>query len=178
MLFTIMRLLKLAAAPVSDAPASGFQESKSPGCARKGPMSKAELIGETNYYVCNKFCFGIEGQSGICCTIGERDWIIGPITDSERFLTDLNSSTGKGYTHKDVFIDYEEGSAMFPDKTTWQTPANYPAMRVLPSREKGFPCMFQNEDMLCGVHEIKPGICGSYRCPYLDDVLKNLEQNL
>lgn len=173
MLFTIMRLFKRSAAQAPEEPAS-----EQSGCARTGPMSKEELINETNYYVCNKVCFGVEGQSGICCTIGDRDWIIGPVTDSERFLADLNAGTGRGYTHQDVFIDYEEGSAMFPDKSTWQSPANYPAMRVLPESKKAFPCMFLDDNMLCGVHEIKPGICGAYRCPYLDNILKNLEQNL
>ena len=31
---------------------------------------------------------------------------------------------------EEIFVDYEEGKNMFPNKSTWQNQSSYPAFRV------------------------------------------------
>lgn len=140
--------------------------------------TKQEIINSTCYYTCSRMCYGVKNQAGICCTIGERDYIIGPITDPERFLADLSKKLGQNIKHDDVFIEYEEGHKMFPDKTCWQEKKNYPAMRVIPDKERGYPCQLLSLDMKCMVHSIKPKVCKEYLCDYLKGVVNYLDETL
>jgi hypothetical protein len=140
--------------------------------------TKEEIISSTCYYTCSRKCFGTLGQSGICCTIGERDYIIGPITDTERFLTDLSAKLGEKIKFEDVFVEYEEGHKMFPEKSCWQERKNYPAMRVIPDKGRGFPCQLLSLDMKCMVHSIKPEVCAEYLCDYLKETVSDLEKRL
>ncbi len=140
--------------------------------------TKQEVIDSTCYYTCSRMCYGIKDQAGICCTIGARDYIIGPIDDADRFLADLCKKLGKNIRFEDVFIEYEEGSKMFPDKSCWQVKENYPAMRVLPDQERGYPCQLLSLDMKCTVHSIKPKVCKEYLCDYLKGVVKYLDDTL
>lgn len=142
------------------------------------PPTKQEMIDTTCFYTCMSVCYGVKGQAGICCTIGERDYIIGPMTDPDRFLKDLREKLGEPVKYKDVFIDYEEGSKMFPDKPMWQQKKNYPAMRVLPDADLGYPCQFWSKEKLCMVHSIKPEVCRTYLCDYLQKTVDFLEETL
>lgn len=142
------------------------------------PPTKEDVISSTCYYTCSKVCYGIRGQSGICCTIGKRDYIIGPITDTERFLRDLSAKLGYEVDFDDVFIEFEEGSKLFPDKPTWQEPNNFPCMRVIPDEVRGHPCQFLSDDMKCTVHLIKPEVCKNYLCDYLKDIVETLDRCL
>lgn len=151
-----------------------INEAKSAG----EPPPKEEIIDSTCHYVCSKVCYGVRGQAGICCCIADRDYIIGPITDPKRFLRDLSNKLGKRIEFDEVFIKFEEGRKMFPDKKCWQDKRNYPAMRVIQDDKKLFPCQFLSEDMKCKVHSIKPKVCREYLCDYLKNIVNTLEESL
>jgi hypothetical protein len=70
--------------------------------------------------VCSKECFGIKDHHGSCCSVENRDFIIGPFSREEqrRFLHDINVNYDETKTLDDIFIDYEEGSKLFPEKST------------------------------------------------------------
>jgi hypothetical protein len=140
--------------------------------------TKQDVIDATCYYTCSRMCYGTRGQSGICCTLGERDYIIGPITDTERFLADLSKKLGETVKFADVFMEYEEGSKMFPDRKCWQEPKNYPCMRVVNDPSRGYPCQLLSLDMKCTVHSIKPKVCRDYLCDYLQNVVTFLDDTL
>ena len=80
--------------------------------------------------ICSKKCCGIDFYHGGCCSIENRDYIIGPIKDFNIFLEKLSLKIGRQVSKKEVFIDYEEGKNMFPNKPVWQNKENYPAFRV------------------------------------------------
>lgn len=139
---------------------------------------KEEVIASACYYTCSRMCYGQKDQAAQCCSIGSRDFIIGPITDTERFLADLSKKLGREIKFEDVFIDYEEGSKMFPEKSCWQVPTNYPCMRVMPDEERGFPCQMLSLDAKCMVYSIRPDTCKDYLCDYLKGVVNYLEKTL
>ena len=57
-----------------------------------------------------------------------------------------------------AFIDFEEGRALFPERPTWQEPANYPALRVLPDVD-WIPCRFYDKTAgACTVYDIRPAM--------------------
>ena len=121
----------------------------------------------TDCNICSNKCYGVEGLDGSCCTIESRDWIIGPHNDTKEFLERLSTKFGREVKYEDVFIDYEEGSKLFPYKETWRTPSVYPALRVDTSNSR-FPCIFYNTAMkACSIYEIRPSVCKSYECSYL-----------
>jgi Fe-S-cluster containining protein len=72
-----------------------------------------------------------------------------------------------------VFIDYEEGHKMFPDRLTWQNPKAFPALRInLDSKERH--CTFYNNTMrACSVYNIRPTTCQNFVCDYLRNKIKN-----
>ena len=123
--------------------------------------------------VCQKRCLGYEGMHGNCCTLTNRNWIIGPVADHEKFLVALRAAyPGVEIAWEDVFIGFEEGSRLFPERPVWQDPVNYPAFR--PNfAEKELPCVFYNSSIkACGVYEIRPWLCGHFKCEYLADYIK------
>ena len=110
---------------------------------------------------------GYPGNKGGCCTVDDRDWIIGPHTDSEEFVKRLSNKIGREIQYEEVFIEYSEGSKYFPNKPTWQNPNNYPCIRLEFLHPK-LPCMFYNTKLgTCSVYEIRPEICKNYQCDYL-----------
>jgi len=122
------------------------------------------------YYSCQRNCYGVKGQAGICCTLGDRDWIMGPITDAREFLSRLNQRFEKKYKYNEVFVEYEEGHKLFPERSCWQNPDHFPALRVLMNEEKSYPCQFLDNHQ-CTIQDIKPKICADYLCDHLKSVI-------
>ena len=113
---------------------------------------------------CMEQCQGVKGNNGDCCHIRDKNWIIGKVSDDKELLARVQKEYDKNLTWNDLFIDYEEGSKMFPDKSDWQNKDLYPAMRVRPELE-GSPCVFFDNG--CKIHEIKSDVCKNYKCQWL-----------
>lgn len=117
--------------------------------------------------ICSEKCFGRDGQDGCCCTLESRDFIIGPHKDAQEFVSRLSKKLGRSIWWDEVFISFEEGRRLFPDKPNWQLPESYPALRVQPNSPRR-PCVFYNETLKqCTVYEIRPASCRSYVCDFL-----------
>lgn len=127
--------------------------------------------------ICSSRCFGIDGYDGSCCSLETRDFIIGPITDPDQFIERLNNKMGRDFQREDAIIDFAEGSKIFPERSTWQDPKNFPAMRVDFSKAK-LPCVFYNTHAkFCSVHDIRPKTCEIYFCGYLKEEMgKNVQE--
>ena len=122
--------------------------------------------------ICSTKCFGIDNYHGSCCSLEDRDYIIGPHYDSKEFIERLSERFGREIKHQDVFIGYTEGSKMFPNKSTWQNPENFPALRVDLNNPR-LPCTFYNTKVkACTVHSIRPNTCINYECDYLKEQTK------
>jgi Fe-S-cluster containining protein len=120
----------------------------------------------TNCNVCSNKCWGVEGQDGSCCTLENRDWIMGPNYDSHEFIEKLSEKLGEEIRHEDIFIEFEEGSQLFPDKPVWQTPNSYPAFRVKLDNKR-LPCIFYDTEIKqCTIYDIRPETCQLYECSY------------
>jgi Fe-S-cluster containining protein len=121
----------------------------------------------SNCQICSFKCWGIDNYDGSCCTLEDRDWIMGPSLDWEIFLEKLSSKIGRNINFSEVFYTYEEGSRLFPDRPVWKDPNNFPAFRVdLNSPRKS--CIFYNQSIKsCMVYEIRPETCRNYSCNYL-----------
>ena len=117
--------------------------------------------------ICSTKCFGIDGYDGSCCSIENRDYIIGPINDADEFIAKLSKKLGREVKKSDIFIEFDEGSKLFPKLKNWQNPTAYPAFRVdLESTKKS--CIFYNRTTKsCGVYEIRPVTCRLFKCDYL-----------
>lgn len=127
---------------------------------------------------CSNNCFGHAGNHGGCCTMANRNYIIGPILDHLQFLFRLNSTTGKNYKWKDVFIDYEEGRKMFPDRSHWQEKQNFPALRV-DMDNTSLPCNFYDlAKRECSVYNIRPTTCKKFFCSFLQETLTEEEKSV
>ncbi|MBP6747208.1 hypothetical protein KA344_18400 [bacterium] len=147
-------------------------EAQSPEVAHS--PSEDEITALVTHYTCTRNCSGHKGNAAGCCTVADRDFIIGPITDTKDFLKRLSAKDGRKYSHSEVFIDYKEGSKLFPDKTAWQTKEFYPALRVKMDASPLFPCRFLSEAFECTVYNDRPSICRTYQCDHLKTTLKNL----
>lgn len=122
-----------------------------------------------NCHICSFKCYGVDNYFGSCCSLENRDYIIGPHLEYDKFLSDLSIKFGRIIEHEEVFINYEEGSKLFPEKPSWQNPLNYPSLRINLDSEKKF-CIFYNEQLKgCSVYEIRPKICRNYECDYLQN---------
>ena len=121
---------------------------------------------------CQYRCLGAKGNHGGCCTLDDRDWILGPIKDADRFLTKVQKKfPNTEITWADIFIDYEEGSRLFPERRNWQSKDNYPCLRVL--NVTRLPCVFYNLQLrLCTVYDIRPDTCVNFYCDYLLNLKK------
>lgn len=120
-----------------------------------------------NCNICSFKCFGIDNYDGSCCSLEDRDYIIGPHTDCENFLKSLSQKFGREIHFKEVFIEFEEGKKLFPNKKCWQNPLSYPCLRVELNHPKK-PCIFYNTQLkACNVYDIRPEICRTYKCLYL-----------
>ncbi len=138
--------------------------------------AREALREEVIAYSCSQNCMGWRGNVGGCCTVDDRNWIIGPVGDVDvaTFLVDLGRVLGREVSRDEAFIDFEEGRALFPERSQWQNPANYPALRVLPDVAR-IPCRFyESSTGGCTVHDIRPALCRNYFCDHLKDVISLL----
>jgi hypothetical protein len=136
-------------------------------------LSDDELRERLITYTCQRNCCGVAGQAGVCCTLGENDWILGPVADWNDVLERVQKRFGAPITFDDIFISFEEGAAMFPDRPAWQNPAHYPAMRVVPDAALLYPCRFL-VNKACSIHDIKPNLCKSFLCEQVKKVLQSI----
>jgi Fe-S-cluster containining protein len=121
--------------------------------------------------ICSKKCCGINFFHGGCCSIDDRDYIIGPIKDFDIFLEKLTFKIGRKITKEEVFIEYEEGKKLFPNKPVWQNKENYPAFRVDLTDSRKY-CKFYNKSLKnCSIYDIRPQTCISFVCEYLKNNL-------
>ena len=121
---------------------------------------------------------GFEGNHGGCCTLGDRDFIIGPHDDSKEFIQRLSEKFGRQILYKDVFIDIEEGKNLFPNKSMWSDERSYPSLRV-DTMNPFLPCIFYNMKLkACMVYEIRPNTCKNFECTYLQEQTKGDFQSL
>ena len=129
----------------------------------------------TDCNVCSNKCWGIEGYDGSCCSVEDRNWIMGPINDSHIFIEKLSEKLGESVNYNDIFIGHEEGKELFPDKLVWQLESAYPAFRVKLDHKK-LPCIFYDtEEKQCTVYNIRPETCEKYECNY-HSVIKSINQ--
>jgi len=114
---------------------------------------------------------GFDGNHGGCCTISNRDYIIGPIPDAQETLKRVQEQfPGVEITWNDLFMTYDEGSKLFPEKIFWQDKDNYPCMRVN-TQDKSFPCVFYNMHLkCCQIHNSKSIVCSTWVCDYLKSI--------
>src|SRR5688572_8089323 len=83
-------------------------------------IDRRTLVDSLIEYTCGQRCMGQPGNRGGCCTLGDRDFIIGPMPDVDEFLARLAAKLGRPVAWAEVFIDYEEGRALFPGRSCWQ----------------------------------------------------------
>jgi len=62
-------------------------------------------------------------------------------------------------------LDFAEGSKLFPERSVYQLPKNYPALRVTPGPDHA--CVFYDYTHGCGIYEDRPEICRRYHCDHL-----------
>ena len=136
--------------------------------------SRSKLIELVAVHTCTRNCFGMEGYAASCCTLENRDWIQGPVPDAMTFVERLSVRFGREVPYSEVFVDYEEGRTLFPERSEWQVPTNYPALRPVMDAEERFPCQFLSEAGACTVYEDRPAMCRDYRCDHLAKVLDSL----
>ena len=123
----------------------------------------------TDCNICSNNCYGRTGYHGSCCSLEDRDYIIGPHLDTEDFIKNLSSKLGREIYEEDIFIGYEEGKKLFPYKTAWQNRDSYPAFRVDFFNPK-LPCIFYNTKIkACSIYDIRPQTCREYECEYLSN---------
>jgi Fe-S-cluster containining protein len=121
--------------------------------------------------ICSFKCFGHDNYDGSCCHLEDRNWIIGPIEDYEKFLENLSNKIGRKVEFEEVFFSYEEGSKLFPEREVFQNPENFPSFRVDMEKPRK-PCvMYNSATKSCSVYDIRPHTCRSYACDYLKEKL-------
>ena len=126
----------------------------------------------TECNICSDKCYGITGHHGSCCTLEDRDFIIGPHADAEEFIESLSKKLGRDINYREVFVDYEEGKTLFPNRSAWQDPHSYPALRV-DFYNPRLPCIFYNTKVrACSMYDIRPKTCQEYECEYLSSKTK------
>jgi len=135
--------------------------------------SRDELIDSVTVYSCLKNCMGSPGVASGCCALGTRDYIIGPIPDADALLKRLSKHFGRDVPYDEVFIDYEEGSKLFPERDIWQQKENFPAIRVN-EKDESLPCMFLADDNLCSIHEVRSVTCRNYTCDHVKNLIAAL----
>jgi len=134
--------------------------------------TRRQLIDVVALHTCTRNCFGVADYAASCCQLEQRDWIQGPVVDAEEFLVRLSRHFGREVPFDELFVRFEEGAAMFPERSMWQDPANYPAIRPVDDAAGRHPCPLLGPDGRCGVYDIRPGLCRDYRCEHLQKVLE------
>lgn len=116
---------------------------------------------------CSTKCCGTTGYHGGCCTVENRDWIIGPIDDADAFVDRLSHFFNRQVLKSEVLIDHEEGSKLYPEKKSWQYEYSYPAMRIDTTSTRK-QCVFYNVAIkACSIYNIRPKTCRVYACDFL-----------
>ena len=119
--------------------------------------------------ICSNKCWGSPGYHGSCCSIEDRDFIIGPHPDSDEFLKRLSEKFGREFEFEEIFYSHNEGKNVFLDKQTWQNPSSYPALKINFLNPKK-PCIFYNSHLkACSIYDIRPKTCKDYMCDYLKE---------
>ncbi len=129
------------------------------------------IIDQVVQYTCTRNCMGQSNNAAGCCTIGDRDYIIGPIPDAEALFTRLNDSRSDPLAWEEVFIEEDEGKALFPEKPIWQRSESYPALR-LDMDDASRPCQFLGQNNLCTIHSIRSETCRNYQCSFVDELIE------
>ena len=111
--------------------------------------------------LCSKSCSGIEGAHGECCNTKNKNMIIGPVTDPNDVIERLQKKF-PGITYADVFIDFEEGKTLYPEKSYAQDEHHYPAYRTA---DDGRCIFYKNKG--CSIQQEKSIICKQSVCNYL-----------
>jgi Fe-S-cluster containining protein len=120
----------------------------------------------TDCNICSDKCWGIEGYDGSCCTVEDRDWIMGANDDAHEFIEKLSKKLAEKVNYDDIFIEYEEGKKLFPNKPSWQLESSYPAFRVKLDHKK-LPCIFYDtNEKQCTVYDVRPETCRNFQCNY------------
>ena len=120
-----------------------------------------------NCNICSFKCFGVDNYHGSCCSVEDRDFIIGPHLDSDEFLEKLSNKFGRQVNFEEVFFSFEEGKELFKEKSSWQNPNSYPAMKIDINNTKK-PCIFYNMQLrACNIYDIRPETCRTFECDYL-----------
>ena len=126
--------------------------------------------------ICSHNCFGRKDYDGSCCHIEDRDYIIGPHTDPEEFLERLSDRFNRKVKFEEIFYSFEEGSRLFPERSSWQNPNSYPALKIDIEKERK-PCIFYNSTLRsCSIYDIRPQICRKYYCQFLHDFLHPVDK--
>ena len=133
--------------------------------------TRRQLIDVVALHTCTRNCFGIADYAASCCKLENRDFIQGPVTDADDVLRRLSERFGRDVPFDEVFVRFEEGASMFPERSTWQDPACYPAIRPVIDASATYRCPFLGADDRCGVYEDRPDLCREYRCDHLQSVL-------
>lgn len=137
-------------------------------------MDKTEFRTAVIEYQCGQKCMGHAGNRGGCCTMDERDFIIGPIRDSHEFLSRLSQHLGRPVERNEVLIDFDEGMRLFPDLSCWTNPASFPALRVQTDHPRK-PCRFYDVGAgRCTIHPVRPETCRLYECGWLKEALERV----
>jgi Fe-S-cluster containining protein len=118
--------------------------------------------------ICSFKCWGRDNHHASCCSIEDRNYIIGPILDYEKFLKDLSKKIGREVDFHEVFYNFETGSKAFPNKPIWQVEQSYPAFKVDLSRDEKYCINYNPHLRSCMVYDIRPETCRDYFCDYLE----------
>ena len=58
-----------------------------------------------NCNICSNKCWGSPGYHGSCCSVEDRDYIIGPHHDTDEFILNLSKKFGREIEKEEVFND-------------------------------------------------------------------------
>jgi len=125
---------------------------------------------ESNSNICFNEC-----PYGSCCQTYDGNFILGPLPVEEcyEFIRKLSQKFNKKVKFEDVFLEVEEGSALFPSSSYYQNEINYPAIRV-EKEQTNEPCIFYNTTIkACSVYDIRPGMCRRYGCDFYKSKIKD-----
>ena len=134
---------------------------------------REDLAAAVTAHCCLRNCMGHSGWAAGCCTLADRDYIIGPIPDARALLDRLSALYGRTVAHREVFVDFEEGAALHPGRAMWQDPRNYPAIRTR-ADDPALPCIFLADDNLCSIHAIRSVTCRNFQCAHVRDAVAAL----
>ena len=143
-------------------------------------MSKdinTEFCSESDF--CKTKCRNIEGNGGFCCTVGDRNWIIGPIPDHMEVLERIKAmKPDVEIAWDDCFMGYEEGSKLFPERPAWTNPDYYPCMRIDIDSDLKECVFYDASSCSCTIYEARSITCSKYKCKELKIHSKKREKHI